>query len=134
VSGYLLDTNAWIAFMKGHPSVVGGVRRVGWEALYLCAPVWSELWFGACKRQRVAENQARLRDLAEQVTSLPFDGRAAEHCGDIRAVLARQGQPIGPYDAQIAAIARVAGICAVTRNVSEFGRVPALRVENWQSS
>jgi hypothetical protein len=33
VSGYLLDTNAWIAFMKGHPSVVGGVHWVGWEAL-----------------------------------------------------------------------------------------------------
>jgi tRNA(fMet)-specific endonuclease VapC len=82
----------------------------------------------------VAENQARLRDLAEQVTSLPFDGRAAEHCGDIRAVLARQGQPTAPYDVQIAAIARATGFCAVTRNVSEFGRVSALRVENWQSS
>ncbi len=44
-----------------------------------------------------------------------------------------KGQPIGPYDAQIAAIARAAGICAFTRNVSEFDRAPALRVENWQS-
>ncbi len=130
----LLDTNAWIAFMKGHPSVVAGVQRVGWEALHLCAPVWSELWFGACKSQRVAENQARLRELGERFASLPFNGRAAEHCGEIRAVLARQGQPIGPYDAQIAAIARAADLCVVTRNVSEFGRVPALRVENRQSS
>lgn len=134
MSGYLLDTNAWIAFLKEHPAMVEGVRRVGWERLYLCAPVWSELWFGACKSQRVAENQARLRELAAQVPSLPFDGPAAEHCGEIRAHLARQGQPIGPYDMQIAAIARVAGLCVVTRNVSEFTRVPALRVENWQSS
>jgi tRNA(fMet)-specific endonuclease VapC len=134
VSGYLLDTNAWIAFMKDHPSLVDGVRRAGLETLYLCAPVWSELWFGACKSQRVAENQARIRELAAQVPSLPFDDRAAEHCGEIRAHLARQGQPIGPYDAQIAAIARAAGLCVVTRNISEFGRVPALRVENWQDS
>lgn len=44
-----------------------------------------------------------------------------------------KGQPIDPYDAQIAAIARAAALCVVTRNVSEFGRVPALRVENWPS-
>ncbi len=81
----------------------------------------------------MAENQARLRALGEQVASLPFDGRAADHCGEIRAVLARQGQPIGPYGAQIAAIARAADLCVVTRNVSEFGRAPALRIENWQS-
>ena len=132
MSGYLLDSNAWIAFMKGHPGVVDGVHRVGWEALYLCTPVWSELWFGACKSQRVAENQARLRELGEQVPSLPFDRRAAEQCGTIRAILARQGQPIGPYDAQIAAIACAVGLCVVTGNTSEFRRVPALRVENWQ--
>jgi tRNA(fMet)-specific endonuclease VapC len=118
--------------MKGHPSVVEGVHRVGWEALHLCAPVWSELWFGACKSQRVAENQGRLRALGQLVASLPFDGRAAERCGEIRSDLARQGQPIGPYSAQIAAIARVSGLRVVTRNVSEFKRVSALSVENWQ--
>jgi tRNA(fMet)-specific endonuclease VapC len=132
VNGYLLDTNAWIALMKNHPALVDGVRRAGLESLYLCSPVWSELWFGACKSQRVAENQAHIRGLAEQVPSLSFDDRAAEHCGEIRAYLARQGQPIGPYDAQIAAIARAAGLCVVTRNISEFGRVPTLSVENWQ--
>lgn len=100
--------------------------------MYLCAPVWSELWFGACNSQRVAENQGRLRELASQVTSLPFDDRAAEHCGEIRAQLVRQGQPIGPYDLQIAAIARASGLRLVTRNVSEFSRVPGLSVENWQ--
>jgi tRNA(fMet)-specific endonuclease VapC len=48
------------------------------------------------------------------------------------ALLARQGQPIGPYDLQIAAIARASGLRLVTRNVSEFSRVPGLLVENWQ--
>jgi tRNA(fMet)-specific endonuclease VapC len=37
-----------------------------------------------------------------------------------------------PYDLQIAAIARSAGLCVVTCNVSEFSRVPALMIENWQ--
>jgi tRNA(fMet)-specific endonuclease VapC len=132
MSRFLLDTNVWIALLKNNPQVVEGVRIAGIDNLYLCAPVWSELWFGACNSQRVAENQARLRELASQVTSLPFDDRAAEHCGEIRALLARQGQPIGPYDLQIAAIARASGLRLVTRNVSEFSRVPGLLVENWQ--
>jgi len=132
MSRFLLDTNVWIALLKNNPQVVEGVRIAGIDNLYLCAPVWSELWFGACNSQRVAENQARLRELASHVTSLPFDDRAAEHCGEIRALLARQGQPIGPYDLQIAAIARASGLRLVTRNVSEFSRVPGLLVENWQ--
>lgn len=132
MSGYLLDTNAWIALLKNDPKVVAGVRTAGIESLFLCSPVWSELWFGACKSQRVAENQARIRELVQQVPSLPFDDRAAEQCGEVRSVLAREGRPIGPYDLQIAAIALAADLCVVTRNVVEFSRVPGLSVENWQ--
>jgi tRNA(fMet)-specific endonuclease VapC len=129
---YLLDTNAWIALLKKNDNVSNAVRQVGMESLWMCAPVWSELWFGACKSTRVAENQLRIRELAECVPSLPFDDRAVEHCGEIRALLASAGRPIGPYDLQIAAIARASNLCLVTRNVSEFNRVPGLRVENWQ--
>ena len=96
--------------------------------------MWSELWFGACKSQRIAENQARIRELVAHVPSLPFDDRAAEHRGEIRALLEREGRPIGPYDLQIAAIARTADLCLVTRNVLEFSRVPGLRIENWQDA
>ncbi|MBK6728139.1 MAG: type II toxin-antitoxin system VapC family toxin [Xanthomonadales bacterium] len=133
MTGFVLDTNVWIALLKSNPEVVAGVRRVGIESLYLCAPVWSELWFGACNSQRVTENQGRIRELASHVPSLPFDDRAAEHCGEIRALLARQGRPIGPYDLQIAAIARSAGLRLVTRNISEYSRVPGLTIENWQT-
>ena len=134
MTGYLLDTNAWIALMKGNGGVTAGVQRVGVQAPYLCSPVWFELWFGACKSQRVAHNQAKVRDLASQVASLPFDDKAAEVCGEIRALLASQGRPIGPYDLQIAAIARATGLCLVTHNVSEFNRVPDLQIENWQGT
>lgn len=134
MKGFLLDTNAWIALLKNQAGVVSGVRRAGLDALHLCAPVWSELWFGACKSERIEQNQARIRELVFHVPSLPFDDRAAEHCGEIRALLARIGQPIGPYDLQIAAIARAADLCLVTRNVSEFNRVPNLAIENWHDS
>lgn len=134
MTGWLLDTNAWIALLKNDASVVAAVRRHGAERLHLCAPVWAELWFGACRSQRVTQNQIRLRELAAQIDSLPFDDQAAERCGEIRAVLARSGQPIGPYDLQIAAIASIQGFCVVTRNLSEFTRIPDLAVENWQGT
>ena len=39
---------------------------------------------------------------------------------------------MGGFQGQIAAIARAGGLCVVTRNVSEFSRVPGLSIENWQ--
>jgi hypothetical protein len=44
----------------------------------------------------------------------------------------RQGKPIGPYDLQIAAIARAHGLIVVTHNTREFARVPGLMLEDWQ--
>ena len=53
MSGFLLDSNAWVGLLKGHPAIAAGVARAG-------------------------------------------------------------------------------GLCVVTRNVSEFSRVPGLSIENWQ--
>jgi len=133
MSRYLLDTNTCIALMKENAGVVARIREVGMESLVLCAPVKAELWFGACKSQRVAENQDRLRQFFNDLPSLPFDDTAAERYGEIRATLAVQGKSIGPYDLQIAAIALSGNLIVVTSNVGEFSRVPGLAVENWQS-
>ncbi len=129
---YLLDTNVCIAILNGNQQVLAHIREAGTQALYICAPVKAELWFGACKSQRVAENQSRLRLLFDDLLSLHLDDIAAEHCGEIRAYLAKKGTPIGPYDIQIAAIARANGLILVTHNTNEFLRVPELKVEDWQ--
>jgi tRNA(fMet)-specific endonuclease VapC len=132
MSSYLLDTNAWIALLKGNRGIVQGVENVGVDHLFMCSPVWAELWFGACKSVKVEENKAKIMALTTQLTSLAFDDKAAECCGEIRAYPAQTGRMIGPYDLQIASIARTSDLCLVTRNVTEFNRVPKLRIENWQ--
>lgn len=129
---YLLDTNAIVALMKNQLYIVERVRQVGRSELTLCAPVEAELWFGACKSSRPEENRRRLLTLLAWLPSLPFAGEATRHFGEIRATLARQGNPIGPYDLQIAAIARAHDLTVVTDNVGEFSRVPGLKIENWQ--
>jgi tRNA(fMet)-specific endonuclease VapC len=63
---------------------------------------------------------------------LPFDDAAADLGGNLRAQLARQGAPIGPYDLQIAAIALANECTLVTHNVREFSRVPDLTIEDWE--
>lgn len=55
----------------------------------------------------------------------------AKRYGMIRAGLAAEGQPIGPSDTLIAAIARTRGAVLVTRNTREFSRVPDLEIEVW---
>ena len=73
MSRYLLDTNACIAWLKKDVPVTQRVVLAGEGHVWLCAPVKAELWFGACKSQRVAENQAGLRRF---FADLPKIGRA----------------------------------------------------------
>ena len=63
---------------------------------------------------------------------MPFDDRAADEYGRIRAHLAGLGMLIGPNDLLIASIALANGLILVTHNTAEFSRVPGLKLEDWQ--
>ncbi|CAK0767900.1 tRNA(fMet)-specific endonuclease VapC [Gammaproteobacteria bacterium] len=131
MNGYLLDSNICIAWLKNNRVVVQRLIVAGEHQVYLCSPVKAELWFGACKSQRSAENQANLTRFFNYFISLPFDDQAALLAGNIRAQLAGKGTPIGPYDLQIAAIALAHELVLVTHNTREFSRVPELLLEDW---
>jgi tRNA(fMet)-specific endonuclease VapC len=81
----------------------------------------------------VDANLQRLRLFFSPLASLPFDDRCVETYAMIRTDLAAQGKLIGPNDLMIAAIARTHQATLVTRNVSEFGRVAGLQLEDWQA-
>lgn len=132
---WLLDSNTWIRYMNPAPSPVKAkLRAHPADEILLCDVVKAELYFGAYKSQRVAQNLALLATLFAQFHSLPFDGQAAQIFGEIRADLARKGTPIGPYDLQIAAIALVHNMTLVTHNTVEFGRISALRLDDWETT
>ena len=65
------------------------------------------------------------------MTVLPFDPRAAEAYGRLRAELEREGRRLGEPDLRIASIALSRGVTLVTGNVRHFARVPGLVVEDW---
>jgi tRNA(fMet)-specific endonuclease VapC len=91
-----------------------------------------ELWHGAAKSTRVAENTERIGAfLAGGFAVLDFDSEDARIAGEIRAELESAGTPIGPYDLLIAAQTIRRSATLVTANVSDFARVSGLRWEDW---
>ena len=131
---YLLDSNAWIAFLRrpGSPVVARLQARLPAD-IRVCSVVVAELLYGCLRSAQPAANLAAVRALLAPYVSLPFDDAAADQFATIRRHLETLGTPIGPYDLQIAAIALVHGCTVVTRNQAEFGRVPGLLPEDWDS-
>ena len=130
---WLLDTNAWIAYLERNPNPVKNkIASVPESSILLCDVVKAELIYGAYKSARAEQNLAKLDILFSLINSLPFDGKAAHEFGEIRAYLAKQGTPIGPYDLQIAAIAKARNLTLVTHNTREFSRVIGLQLEDWE--
>jgi tRNA(fMet)-specific endonuclease VapC len=92
-----------------------------------------ELYTGVEKCSNPAKERAKVDLLLKIVQHLSFDFGSAEEAGRIRALLESQGQPIGPYDVLLAGQARNGSLILVTDNTKEFGRVPGLILENWQT-
>lgn len=63
---------------------------------------------------------------------LEFDTEDARQAGEIWALLASNGTPIGPYDLLIAGQAVARDLILVTHDTHEFGRVTRLQIEDWQ--
>ena len=130
---YLPDTNALICFLNPGLSLVKTrLLSVDPKKIRLCSIVKAELYYGAMKSLRSAENMALLDEFFANFGSLPFDDDAAIKYGEVRSDLARLGTPIGPNDLMIAAIALVHDAILVTHNSREFSRVKDLRIEDWE--
>ena len=127
---FLLDSNAVIALMKGHSGFLTRLRQHQPRDFGISAIVAHELFYGAYRGQRTAENLARVDALQFEV--LDFDREDARQAGELRARLAAAGTPIGAYDVLIAGQALARALTLVTHNIGEFQRVPELRVEDWE--
>src|SRR5579872_3319445 len=127
----MLDTNILIAALKGQPEVRQRLEAVPLSAMRLSAIVLGELEFGAEKSIQSERNRARLAALTERLPLLGIDYDTTRHYAQVRALLERQGTPIGANDTWIAAQALAIHATLVTDNEREFSRVPGLLLENW---
>lgn len=128
---YLLDTNI-ISDLVKHPQglVFQQIATVGEESICTSIIVACELRFGAAKSgsPRLVQQLERILNV---LPILPLEPPVEQHYAAIRTHLEKAGTPISPNDLLIAAHALSLNLTLVTANTREFGRVPALSVENW---
>jgi len=91
-------------------------------------------WMAYLARARSFAQQVeayrRLKEFLDrylQITVLEFDEAAAAQCQRLRKLRLR----IGTMDLKIAAIALAHDATLLSRNLSDFSRVPGLKVEDW---
>lgn len=130
---YPLDTNTCIRYINGRsPAIRRKIPTIPAQDIVICSVVRAELAYGVAKSKTPSESRTKQARFLKPYITLPFDDASTHEFGRIRAYLEKKGTPIGPYDIQIAAIAVVHGLIVVTHNTKEFGRIPWLKVEDWE--
>lgn len=135
----ILDTNVVSEFLRSAPEQ----RIVDWMAARRTAVLATTSLTTAeirCGIARLPDGRRkdRLRSLAERMfltftgQVLPFDEAAAHAYGEVVAARAQRGRPIGPFDAQIAAICRSRNADLATRDVGGFADTGIRVIDPWQ--
>jgi tRNA(fMet)-specific endonuclease VapC len=130
---YLLDTNIVIYVLKRRPKEVLDIFNANASRMAISSITLSELMYGAEKSLSTDKNLEAVEEFVSHLEVLPYDAKASQHYGQIKAALEKKGQIIGENDIHIAAHAISHGLILVSNNVREFKRVPNLALENWVS-
>ena len=125
---YLLDTNIVIAIFAREASVQTGLANAA--EVFISSVVVGELYYGAYKSTRVADNIAKIDEFAARNMVLGCDVGTAQEYGQIKNELRAKGKPIPENDIWIAATARQHKLTLVTRD-GHFGEVDGLGIEAW---
>jgi tRNA(fMet)-specific endonuclease VapC len=128
---YLLDTNIVIYVLKRRPKEVLEIFNTNASRMAISSITLSELIYGAEKSPNVDKNLEAIEEFVSHLEVLPYDAKASQHYGQIKASLEKKGEIIGENDIHIAAHAISQGLILVTNNLREFRRVPNLALENW---
>ena len=127
---YMLDTDTVSFALRGRGAVASRLLEHRPSEICISSITLAELRFGAEARR--SRKLHRLIDtFVGSVTVIPFDQLAADRFAPVAAALARRGEPIGTFDALMAAHALSRGLTFVTNNSKHFQRVAGLKTENW---
>ena len=131
---YMLDTNILVYVLNArqhHQAVLDRFDAEDPSDLVVSSITYAELRFGVEKSRRREASRGALQQALAAVNVVPFDAKAGETYGTVRAGLEATGRPIGPLDTLIAAHALSLDLTLVTGNLREFARIRRLRIENW---
>jgi tRNA(fMet)-specific endonuclease VapC len=124
----LLDTSAYIAFLKGHPGIKQAIQKA--DEINLNPVVMGELLAGFMKGRRAAQNREILQEFmgSPRVRLMAIDEETSERYAAIFNYLREKGTPIPTNDLWIAATAMQFGLRVVTTD-RHFQQVPQVMAE-----
>ena len=124
----LLDTSAYIAFLKGHPGIKQTIQKT--DEINLNPVVLGELLAGFMKGRRAAQNREILQEFmgSPRVRLMAIDEETSERYAAIFNYLREKGTPIPTNDLWIAATAMQFGLRVVTTD-RHFQQVPQVIAE-----
>jgi tRNA(fMet)-specific endonuclease VapC len=125
---YLLDTNIVILLFAAEETVLQSISEA--EEIFIPSVVLGELYYGAERSSRPAENIAKLDEFAAENTILSCTAMTAQFYGEVKNRLRIVGRPIPENDVWIAALARQHALSLVTRD-RHFEAVEAIDLVVW---
>lgn len=125
---YLLDTNIIIDLLANEEVVRTMLGEA--EEAFVPSIAMGELYYGAEKSTRPAENVSRIDEFAAIAAVLGCDSQTARQYGQIKNMLRAKGRPIPENDLWIAAVARQHALTLVTRD-KHFSEIEDLPTVWW---
>lgn len=128
---YMLDTNICIHVINRRPAHVLPIFNAHHQQMCISEVTRFELL--SCAYKSMAPHKAlyNISTFCAMLDVLPLDAAACDHAAQIRAMLEKKGQKIGPFDTLIAGHALSLAAILVTNNVREFERVGSLMIQDW---
>ena len=131
---YLLDTNMAGLVIRGNfPQVRQRLLKVPMPDVGISVVTEAELRFGVARLPKATRLKTAIDEFLLRVEILPWDSQASQHYARIRALLEREGIPLGNLDVMIAAQA-LAAECILVTNDQGFHRVKKLKIEDWSKA
>ncbi|HLX84148.1 MAG TPA: type II toxin-antitoxin system VapC family toxin [Terriglobales bacterium] len=128
---YLLDTNTASYVIKGNfPRVRERLLKIPMSEVGISVVTEAELRFGVARLPEATTLKSVVEEFLLRVEVLPWNSEAAQQYARIRAILEKDGSPMGNLDLMIAAQA-VAGEVVLVTHDHVFRRVKGLKVEDW---
>ena len=129
---YLLDTDTCsYAIRVASSRLDARLARAKRDTLAISSVTRAELRFGLEKRGNPRALSLLVHGFLDRVSVLSWDAAAADYFARLRVQLESAGTPIGIFDTMIAGHALALKAILVTNNQKHFGRIKALKLENW---
>jgi tRNA(fMet)-specific endonuclease VapC len=131
---YLLDTDILIYSLKAHKIVQQNLRHHLHDPINVSAVTLMELYYGAYKSQKIANNLAKVKTIENSLEIIPVNREMVEIFGVLKSDLEKVGKPLDDFDLILAATAMSRNLIIVTNNEKHFGRIDGLKMENWSKA